>query len=246
MTIDIPAVREVAIRCGEAVVVVAHEDGVLVRMADAQSGRHQSKVVAGDRLLVVPSRNATVRIEGRADCTAFDVTGATRLIAFLDHGRRLQRRRRASRTALLTALSREPIEEPAKAIAWVADAIVRGDPGVEVLAARWTRGETYHLVRFLLEQDEGIGIVALAERYGLSTAQFHRKCKRGLGKSLKLQLRLLRAGRSLLAYSGREYTFTRLAADNGYASASHFCAEIKALMGASPRKVYQAVTPDSP
>lgn len=103
------------------------------------------------------------------------------------------------------------------------------------------RSESYGLMRFLLKEGGEHSVAVLAERYGLSSAQFHRRCRQVLGRPLKRELRILRAARTLLAYPGRAHSFTYLAADHGYASLSHFCTDIKALIGCSPLSVYRAV-----
>ncbi len=113
------------------------------------------------------------------------------------------------------------------------------------LLRQLARSETYALVRLLLAHGAHDTVAGLAQRYGLSVAQFNRRCRAALGGPLKRELRQLRAARALLAYPGRAHTFTHVAADHGYSSLSHFCTEIKSLIGRSPQSVYRAFAPAS-
>ncbi|WP_445147331.1 helix-turn-helix domain-containing protein [Dyella sp. Tek66A03] len=228
--------REVQVK-----IVIAMGDGVAIDLA-VLGGQRRLALRNGERLLVndAPSLN----ISGPARCCMLDLGEALRLIAFLDHGRGIERRDQPITSSGVALRVIEPIEKPAIAVAWLIRGLARADPGVEALAASLMHSERYQLIRFVLAESGTHGVAELAARYGLSPAQFYRKCKQVLGRSLKRELRLLRAGRALLSYSGRKHTFTRVAADNGYASPSHFCAEIKALIGVSPREVYQAIAPD--
>lgn len=171
----------------------------------------------------------------RVDCRA-----ATRMLAFLDHG---AQRERSVATCAVVARSRLPLEQPVTLATWLLEGLLANDAQAQQLAALLARQESYRLIRFIAGQDGQQSVAALAARYGLSPAHFYRQCRQALGRPLKQQLRLLRASHALLQYSGGDHTFTDVAADHGYASSSHFCAEIRSLLGVSPSEVYQATTP---
>lgn len=139
------------------------------------------------------------------------------------------------------------LEVPEVAAAWLINQLSRDrsqppDSQLSRLLGHRARTESYGLMQFLLDQGADLSVAELAERYGLSSAQFHRRCRQMLGRPLKRELRIMRAARALLDYPGRARSFTYLAADHGYASLSHFCTDIKSLIGCSPLSVYRAVT----
>jgi AraC-like DNA-binding protein len=139
------------------------------------------------------------------------------------------------------------LEVPELAAGWLINQLSRDrsqvrDSQLSRLLGHLARTESYGLMQFLLEQGADLSVAELAERYGLSSAQFHRRCRQMLGRPLKRELRIMRAARALLDYPGRTRSFTYLAADHGYASLSHFCTDIKSLIGCSPLSVYRAVT----
>lgn len=163
-----------------------------------------------------------------------------RLLAFHDHAKGLQRsvegdRRTAALLPVTGALS-----HPNAPQHWLMNELLDDTPAFQAVAARWARREVYQLVRFVLESPDQ-GVQKLADRYGLSVAQFRRIGRRAFGRSLKEQLRLLRAGRVLHRYAETGATFTRLSSDFGFSSPSHFCSEIKSLLGRSPSSIYQSV-----
>lgn len=163
-----------------------------------------------------------------------------RLLAFHDHAMDLQRSLVGDkRQPALLAIDGD-LKEPEAAQRWVMGQLLEGRPVFHDVAARWARREAYQLVRFVLENPDD-GVQQLADRYGLSVAQFRRIGRKAFGRSLKEQLRLLRARRVLHRYADTGHTFTRLSSDFGFSSPSHFCSEIKSLLGRSPSSIFHYV-----
>ncbi|MEG2805978.1 helix-turn-helix domain-containing protein [Stenotrophomonas sp.] len=202
---------------------------------------------AGQRLLRVGARGQVA--DGQAAVVLPD-TGLVRVLAHWDHAHGVVQRAASLAAPVAHARVDLALEVPAVAQAWLIGGLLASregdgavDPALALVLHHLVRDERYGLVRFLLEQGPQHSIAALAGRYGLSLAQFHRRCRQVFGHSLKRELRTMRAARALLAYPDRPQSFTHLAADHGYASLSHFCTDIKALIGHSPLSVYRAVTP---
>lgn len=210
----------------------------------SMGGRHQCcRLSAGGRLLL--SADVGV-IQGVSSVLPLDTNALSRMLAHVDHVRGIVRVGGAVRPLVVEVDA--SVEDEAKAERWLIGRIARWgsnevDEHLELLAQHLARKESYGLTRFILEEGAEGSISELAQRYGLSVAQFYRSCRRVLGGPLKRELRTMRAARALLDYTGESKTFTRLAADHGYASPSHFCTEIKALLGLSPMSVYKAVAP---
>nr|WP_242452340.1 helix-turn-helix domain-containing protein [Morganella morganii] len=99
--------------------------------------------------------------------------------------------------------------------------------------------EHYWLVKHLISAADckNSNIRDISQRYGLSGTHFRRLCQRYIGNQSKYQLRHWRGVASVLDILEKEHSLTRIAADNGYCSASHFSNEIKILFGMSPRKI---------
>ena len=128
-------------------------------------------------------------------------------------------------------------------IHWMLERLAQHCPRFEDLAHHLGRTECYQLVRFVLERSPDCSIAAMAQQYGLSNVHFYRLCKKYFGQPLKRQLRVHRAASALLEGIGPDRNFTQLALGHGYASASHFCVEIKALTGVSPSSLYEITRP---
>lgn len=174
-----------------------------------------------------------------------DALPLIRLLAHLDHV--LQKVRHPATVAGLAIPLPTPLHSAAQAEAWFIDQLAhdagdQGDPRIRQLAGHLAGNEDYGLMRFLLQLGNDLPVSHLAGRYGLSLAQFNRRCRRVLGGTLKSKLRTQRAARTLLDYTARHRSFTHLAADHGYASLSHFCTEIRDLIGCPPLAVYRAMT----
>ncbi len=210
--------------------------------ANLSAGGRAVGLAPGDRLLLAGlplPRNtglATAALAG---------SGMARALAHYDHACALQRT--AGEPEPLCWAVPAALEAPDVGAAWLIGQLARGgaqdeDGQLDCLLRHLARTESYGLMRFLLDEGGDNTVAALAERYGLSSAQFHRRCRQVLGRPLKRELRIQRAARALLAYPGRARSFTYLAADHGYASLSHFCTDVKSLIGCSPLSVYRAVS----
>lgn len=190
------------------------------------------------RLLVTGERQ--VKLRGRGFQALAFPDSVARLLAFHDHAKGVQRTLSGDRRWPAMLAINERLDRPQAAQRWLMEQLLGSTPDFPAVAARWARREVYHLVRFVLENPDE-GVQQLADRYGLSVAQFRRIGRRAFGRSLKEQLRLLRAGRVLHRYAETGHTFTRLSSDFGFSSPSHFCSEIKSLLGRSPSSIYQSV-----
>lgn len=204
----------------------------------ATSASDSQSLRPGERLLL--SGAVAMPLDSSWRLLRVDFRAATRMLAFLDHGAQHER---GAPTVAIAVRSTVPLEQPDTLATWLLEGLLGNDAQAQQLAALLARQESYRLIRFIAGQDGQQGVATLAARYGLSPAQFYRQCRQALGRPLKQQLRLLRASHALLQYSGGDHTFTDVAADHGYASSSHFCAEIRSLLGASPSEVYQATMP---
>lgn len=190
------------------------------------------------RLLVTGERQ--LKLQGRNVLMLPLPDSVTRLLAFHDHAKGLQRTVEGDRCIAASMSIHQPLDRPQAPEHWLMGQLLGGSPAFQDVAARLARREVYQLVRFVLENPDH-GVQKLADRYGLSVAQFRRIGRRAFGRSLKEQLRLLRAGRVLHRYADTGHTFTRLSSDFGFSSPSHFCSEIKSLLGRSPSSIYQSV-----
>lgn len=216
-------------------VVLAHRSS-LVRLEGRQwqLGAQERLVVAG---------GGQIEVEGEADIACLDTSEAVRLLAFMDHGLNFDRRGQRGESAAIATI--EMVEEPGRLLQWITALRVNNDQGADALFNFWAATEPYNLVRFVLaEFGKGQSVQELAHRYGLSTAHFRRKCRQGLGRSIKTEMRLLRARQSLMEYSTGQNTMTSVAVNNGYCSLSHFCSDIKSLLGVAPREVFQVIRRD--
>lgn len=84
-----------------------------------------------------------------------------------------------------------------------------------------------------------IPVAEIARRIGLSTRQVHRRCLDEFGLAPSLLRRIARVHRAVRHDgSARRPPFARLAADAGFADQSHFCREIRALSGLTPRAAF--------
>ncbi|MFL9584702.1 helix-turn-helix domain-containing protein [Stenotrophomonas sp. AB1(2024)] len=209
---------------------------------DFMVGGQAVQLSPGDRLLLagVPLPRTT-----GLNIIPLAGSGMARALAHFDHACRVQRP--AGEPSQLCWVVPAALENPDVAAAWLIDQLARGagqpeDSQPAQLLRHLARSESYGLMRFLLDEGGENTVAALAQRYGLSSAQFHRRCRQVLGRPLKRELRIQRAARALLAYPGRARSFTYLAADHGYASLSHFCTDVKSLIGCSPLSVYRAVS----
>jgi len=123
---------------------------------------------------------------------------------------------------------------------WFIRQVIEGDAAFAALTGFLRRLEAYWLIKYLVsEAAQQKKVSTLGEEYGLSYSHFRRVCKAALGNSVKSELKVWRAARSLLEVVAGEETMTEVAIRNGYASSSHFSTEIKQLFGLSPRAIME-------
>lgn len=160
-----------------------------------------------------------------------------RMLAFHDHALGIQRPQPEDlrRPALLVVPQVSWDEQSCRS--WLVQALIADHADFNRCTLLWARSESYQVVRFVLSHAE-LSVQALAARYGLSCAQFRRLGLRAFGRPLKEQLRLIRATRALQLHADTGISFTQVATETGFSSPSHFCCEIKSLLGRSPRDIF--------
>jgi AraC-like DNA-binding protein len=225
---------------GDAMVAVADGETRKVCLTAKGDKRSSWHLLPGERLLFTPA--TSVSVKGDVRLVRLDLAALLRVLAFFEHCSDRQSVVAPEKEKVVAYRCSQPIEQPKTAVAWLINAIATNDPGLSRLADIWRSLETYQLVRYVLSHEGSMNVDSLAIRYGLSVAQFRRKCRKIFDRPLKQELRILRAARALLDYPESQQSLTRLAEDNGYASPSHFCSEIKSLVGISPRSLFRAIT----
>lgn len=225
---------------GESVLLVAGNDGGEARLGVGQSAACRSYAVpqGGTLLILAGSRPVQLRSHGCRACPAG--SESSRLLAFHDHAMNLQRPLPDDRRLPVVLVTPHDLGDADMARQWLMEQLLDESADFRFAASAWAVREAYQLVRFVLEHPD-LGVQQLADRYGLSVAQFRRIGRKAFGRSLKEQLRLLRAGRVLHRYADTGHTFTRLSSDFGFSSPSHFCSEIKSLLGRSPSSIFHHV-----
>lgn len=193
------------------------------------------KVGTPSRLLV--AGEAHVPGEGWVPL-ASDAFVLPRALAFLDFARCTARAPGATPCEAFAHATDAPVETHDGAIRWLMAQLATRSDDLDALARFLARTECYQLVRFVLGRHRDSNITALAKEYGLSGVHFYRLCTQYFGQPLKRQLRVVRAANALLEGPGEAGSFTQLAMMHGYASASHFCRDIKALTGAPPTSLF--------
>ena len=220
-------------------VVACHPQARLHTGTTATAGRsHPATPVDGTLLICAGSRS--VALWGVGCELHATPSGLSRLLAFHDHALNINRPLPGDRRHPTLVAARHDLRDTQTARDWLMDRLLDRDEAVARCASALAVCEPYQLVRFVLENPD-LSVQQLADRYGLSVAQFRRIGKKAFERSLKEQLRLLRAGRVLQRYAETGQTFTRLSSDFGFSSPSHFCSEIKSLLGRSPSSIYQSV-----
>ncbi|MEX3772297.1 helix-turn-helix domain-containing protein [Pseudomonas sp. MYb118] len=118
---------------------------------------------------------------------------------------------------------------------WYIAQALDGGAAYQSFARVLRHGESYGLVRFLLEQGtHSEKLSDLAQRYGVSVSHFRRLCHQALGSAAKPALRGWRTARALLNMSLQDSSLTDVALELGFASSSHFSREIRTLVGFTP------------
>lgn len=142
--------------------------------------------------------------------------------------------------AALSLLVDDAIEEQGALRAFLMKLAWRDQGQHEALRARVAWGEHYRIAHHVLTHRDK-RVADLAASYGLSVAQFRRRCGEVFGRSLKRELRQLRALHALVDLAGSTEGMAERALAAGYASQPHFCNEIKTFVGISPGNIYKAV-----
>ena len=91
---------------------------------------------------------------------------------------------------------------------------------------------------------EAVTTRSLADDFGLSERQLHRRCRAAFGYGPKVLARILRlqSALSLLRRNGR-FPLARVAADSGYADQAHLTREVHTLTGLTPAVVRAQLAP---
>lgn len=237
---DVMKQAQIKLCPGDAMVAVANDRGGLLHLASKDVECLSWHLSPGERLLFAST--APVSIKGDVRLVPFDLARILRVLAFFEHCSDIHPIAVFDKSALVIYRCHQPIEQPKAAVAWLINAIAMNDPQLPRFVDIWRGLEIYQLVRYVLGHESHANVDMLAVRYGLSVAQFRRKCRKIFDRPLKQELRILRAARALLHYPDSQQSLTRVAEDNGYASPSHFCSEIKSLVGISPRSLFRAIT----
>ncbi len=133
----------------------------------------------------------------------------------------------ATRLATRAARSRDDAERVELLIAATLARVDAARPPDEVAAA---------LAELVLTDTP---VFEIARHVGLSTRQVHRRCLDEFGLAPSLLRRIGRVHRAARHNgSPRRPSLAQLAADAGFADQSHFCREIRALSGETPRAAF--------
>lgn len=193
-------------------------------------------VVPG-RLLLVMAAESELRLSSN-EVLRMDVPESVpRLLAFHDHAADIARAAPTSKFAPVVQELGGSSTAELSCRRWLLGGLIAPNAEFSRCAALWARSEAYQLVRFVLASPD-LSVQQLANRYGLSPAHFRRVCVRVFGRPLKEQLRLIRASRALRLHADTGASFTDVAIETGFASPSHFCCEIKSLLGKSPSAIF--------
>jgi AraC-like DNA-binding protein len=219
----------------EIILVQAGRSSTRVRVA-TQDGLRIHEIASGATLMVACS-HASLQCSGSDFAIIhMSVNPLCKVLAFLDGVDEIRNRGRPGSSMAVFPFDRFCLGRNKGLEYWFIHGILQENDQAESLAAFLRRLESYWLVRFLLSESSRLKSVgALGDEYGLSYSHFRRVCKIVLGSSVKSELKVWRAARSLLEAISGAGTMTEVAIRNGYASSSHFSTEIKKLFGRSPR-----------
>lgn len=119
---------------------------------------------------------------------------------------------------------------------WFLVAFLKNEEWIQPLCELLRKTECYALVRYLLNNStNNLNLHEMGKVYGLSYSHFRRLCRTALGGKVKSELCSWRMARCVLEVIVGESDMTTIAHKYGYASSSHFSAEVKHKMGKSPR-----------
>lgn len=226
---------------GESVLLTVTEGPQRVQIGASRLVKPVLRLLTPGQTLIIAAGAAPVSLHAAAAVLQRVPAHLLRLLAFHDHAQGMQRELCTGAQPRLQTVAAD-LHQPDVARHWLMEQLQQQAAELEPIAGSWARTESYQLVRFVLETPDS-SVQQLATRYGLSVAQFRRLSRKAFDRSLKEQLRLMRAGRVLLRYAETGESFTRLSSDFGFSSPSHFCCEIKALLGKAPSSIFRSVMP---
>ncbi len=117
----------------------------------------------------------------------------------------------------------------------IVNAVLCHDQSLNMLWAAIRAHESYWINSHLLsEMSEGNRVEDMRSQYGVSSSHFRRLCKQHLGINAKGQLRAWRVCIAVLQIIESNQSLSNIAANNGYASASHFAKDVKSFFGFTP------------
>jgi len=221
---------------------LAHAAPVRFSLSGLHDGRQlESSLPAGQGVLVACSDVCLRVVEGQVEVRRLGVINFAKLLAFIDvvEPAGMQATDQISDTVSVP-LDAIHVRDRRSLEYWFIRQLIQGDASFRSLSAFLRRLENYWLVKYLVsESSQQKNVGDLGNEYGLSYSHFRRVCKAALGSSVKSELKIWRAARSLLDVVGGRETMTEIAIRHGYASSSHFSTEIKNLFGLSPRAIME-------
>jgi len=211
----------------------------LVGLSDGRSLSASLPVDQG-RLLAFSDARLSI-VSGEAVIRRLGVIHFSKLLAFIDEiGPAASASSEAQIGFVALDLAPEHAQDRRALEYWFIRQVIEGQQSFEGLKTFLRHLENYWLVKYLVsETSQQKNVSDLGDEYGLSYSHFRRVCKAALGNSVKSELKVWRAARSLLDVVGGRETMTEIAIKHGYASSSHFSTEIKNLFGLSPRAIME-------
>lgn len=225
---------------GDGAILGVHQGGELSFEIRCRSRRQLPLLVAPGAAALVIAGTAGLLIDGHGIQRAPMPALLPRLLGFYDDASATDRPALIDTAAPAVMVLPAPLSTDEACRDWLLGQLVMPSHDFAAVAAVLARTEVYQVVRFVLA-NAALNVQQLAARYGLSTAQFRRVTLRAFGRPLKEQLRLVRASRALQSHAESGASFTRVADEFGFSSPSHFCNEIKSLLGQSPRAIFRSI-----
>lgn len=203
--------------------------------------KHVQSLAANQGVLLACSDAELRMVSGDAYVRRLGVINFSKLLAFIDQvGPAAQASSEVLGGFVALDLAPEHAINRRTLEYWFIRQVIDGSPSFEGLKTFLRHLENYWLVKYLVsEASQQKNVSDLGDEYGLSYSHFRRVCKAALGNSVKSELKVWRAARSLLDVVGGRETMTEIAIKHGYASSSHFSTEIKNLFGLSPRAIME-------
>ena len=118
--------------------------------------------------------------------------------------------------------------------AWIAEQLrARGEPRLDTTVR--------DAVRCVMETKGGITVAALARESGLSARQLHRRFVSAVGVTPKEFIRIRRVRSAIAELLDRGETWSRVAAELGYADQSHLVRDMSEVTGLTPSVLSQRI-----